>query len=175
MWERHGRFGKGKLLIGGTEARRGGTTPCFSAPRVPNGGRIFVPDFRPAHIRGNAFMSRTLLAGLAALALVGLASPAFAHAHLKAATPAAGGSVASAPSELDLDFSEDLNLKFSGVTVKGPDGAVETGAASLAKDNTRLVVPLKTPLAAGAYTVDWHALSADGHKTKGSYSFTVEP
>jgi len=120
-------------------------------------------------------MSRTLLSGVAALALVGLASPAFAHAHLKAATPAAGGSVASAPSELDLDFSEDLNLKFSGVTVKGPDGAVETGAASLAKDNTRLVVPLKAPLAAGAYTVDWHALSADGHKTKGSYSFTVKP
>jgi len=125
---------------------------------------------------GNVLMSRTLLSGLAVLALVGLASPAFAHAHLKAATPAAGGSVATAPSELDLDFSEDLNLKFSGVAVKRADGAsVETGAASLAKDNTRLVVPLKAPLAPGVYAVEWHALSADGHKTKGSYHFTVEP
>jgi methionine-rich copper-binding protein CopC len=110
------------------------------------------------------------------MALLGLASPAFAHAHLKAATPAVDGSVTAAPSELDLDFSEDLNLKFSGVAVKGSDGAaVETGVASLAKDDTRLVVPLKRPLAAGTYTVDWHALSADGHKTKGSYSFSVEP
>jgi methionine-rich copper-binding protein CopC len=121
-------------------------------------------------------MSKTLLSSLAAMALIGLSSPAFAHAHLKAATPAAGSSIATTPQELDLDFSEDLNLKFSGVTVKGPNGAaVETGDASLARENTRLVVPLTKPLGEGAYTVDWHALSADGHKTKGSYSFTVQP
>ncbi len=30
-----------------------------------------------------------------------------------------------------------------------------------------LVVPLDGPLGAGAYTVDWHSLSTDGHKTSG--------
>lgn len=121
-------------------------------------------------------MLRISIASLAAAALIGLSTPAFAHAHLKAATPAAGSSIAATPQELDLDFSEDLNLKFSGVSVTGPNGAaVETGDAILARENTRLVVPLPKPLSAGTYNVDWHALSADGHKTKGSYSFTVNP
>jgi len=35
-------------------------------------------------------------------------------------------------------------------------------------------VPLKTPLAAGDYQVNWHVLSVDGHKTQGSYRFSVK-
>jgi methionine-rich copper-binding protein CopC len=29
------------------------------------------------------------------------------------------------------------------------------------------------PLVAGKYTVQWHAMSADGHETDGRYTFTV--
>jgi len=120
----------------------------------------------------------TLLAtaGAAVLAFVALDGQAFAHAHLKSATPAVDGTVATAPTELDLNFSEDLNLKFSGVKVTGPDkSAVATGNAMLMNNNTTLMVPLTGTLKAGAYKVDWHALSADGHKTHGSYKFTVKP
>lgn len=113
---------------------------------------------------------------LAALGLVAAAAPAFAHAHLKSATPPIDGT-ASSPSELDLMFSEGLNLKFTGVKVMGPDKkAVATGDAALgAGGDTTLVVPVSAPLAPGTYTVDWHALSADGHKTNGHYKFTVSP
>jgi methionine-rich copper-binding protein CopC len=38
-----------------------------------------------------------------------------------------------------------------------------------------LVVPLAQTLTAGTYTVAWHTLSTDGHKTQGSYRFIVEP
>ncbi|MDU5691430.1 MAG: copper resistance protein CopC, partial [Citrobacter freundii] len=29
-------------------------------------------------------------------------------------------------------------------------------------------------LEAGKYTVDWHVVSVDGHKTKGQYTFSVK-
>jgi copper resistance protein C len=106
-----------------------------------------------------------------------ISAPALAHAHLESATPAVNGTVAIAPSELDLTFSEGVNPKFTGAKVTGPGkAAVVTGAARLrAGGDTTLVVPISAPLAAGTYKVDWHALATDGHKTTGSYSFTVKP
>jgi len=119
--------------------------------------------------------ARTLM--LAGLGLVAVSAPAFAHAHLKSATPAVNGTVATAPTELDLKFSEGLSLKFTGVKVTGPaKAAVATGDAALgAGDDTTLVVPVSDTLAPGSYAVAWHALSTDGHKTSGTYKFTVKP
>jgi methionine-rich copper-binding protein CopC len=106
-----------------------------------------------------------------------LCDQAIAHAHLASANPAVDGAVAVSPAELDLKFSEAVNLKFSGVKVAGPDKAtVATGDASLAQgDESMLVVPVSPALSAGAYTVDWHVLSKDGHKSHGTYKFTVKP
>jgi methionine-rich copper-binding protein CopC len=119
-------------------------------------------------------LPRTLaIASLAGLALTG---QAWAHAHLTSATPAAGATVAAAPTELDLTFSEDVNLKFTGVKVTGPGKAsVKTGEPMLMGGKTTVMVPIAGTLAAGVYTVAWHALAADGHKTSGTYSFTIKP
>jgi methionine-rich copper-binding protein CopC len=78
-----------------------------------------------------------------------------------------------APTELRLKFSEGLEIKFTTVKVTGPGKkAIETGPAKLdPSDNTVLIVPLKAALPDGKYTVDWQAVSIDGHKTKGSYGF----
>jgi len=113
---------------------------------------------------------------IAAFISVGFAGQALAHAHLQSAVPAADGAVSTSPPELDLTFSEGLNLKFSGVKVFGPDkAAVATGDAKLKPgDNTTLILPVSGTLAPGAYTVEWHVLSSDGHKTSGSYTFTVK-
>lgn len=118
---------------------------------------------------------RTL--ALVALSFVAATTSAFAHAHLKASTPASGSTVATPPTDLNLTFSEGLNLKFTGVKITGSDkSAVPTGDARLgANDDTTLIVPVTGTLAAGTYKVNWHALSSDGHKTSGSYSFTVKP
>ena len=113
---------------------------------------------------------------LAAALLLGSIAAASAHAHLKIATPAPDSTVAALPTELRLGFTEGVNLKFTGVAVTGPAGAVPTGAAALAPgDNKILIVPVSGPLAPGSYKVDWHALATDGHKTDGSYGFTVKP
>ena len=114
--------------------------------------------------------------GLAAILALGLAGQAFAHAHLKSATPADNSTVKSSPSELDLTFTEGLNLKFSGIKVTGPGKtAVKLGDSMLMQNDTVLMVPVSETLSAGTYTVEWHALSTDGHKTNGSYTFTVKP
>lgn len=105
------------------------------------------------------------------------AGSALAHAHLKSATPAVNSTVSVSPTELELAFSEGVNLKFSGVKLTGPDKkAFGTGEPKLgAGGDTVLVVPITAPLAAGSYRVEWRALANDGHKTTGSYSFSVKP
>lgn len=109
------------------------------------------------------------------LAILAMSGTAFAHAHLKSAAPAIGGKAATSPSEIDLHFSEGVNLHFTGISLKGLSGqTIATDKAALkAGDDETLIVPLSKSLKAGRYTVSWHALSKDGHKTKGTYHFTV--
>lgn len=110
-----------------------------------------------------------------ALASIALAGQAFAHAHLQSSTPADKAAVVS-PGEIDLTFTEELNLKFSGVTLTGPDkGEVKLGDGMLEEGDKVLMVPVSDKLAPGSYTVDWHVLSTDGHKTSGTFTFTVNP
>jgi copper resistance protein C len=127
------------------------------------------------HARFLKTLRRPLVVAAVLLA-VGSTGQALAHAKMTTEVPAANASVTPAPTQLTLKFSEELELKLSGITLTGPDKkAVALGTASLdPKDAATLVVPVSATLAAGKYTVEWHALSKDGHKTKGSYSFTVK-
>jgi methionine-rich copper-binding protein CopC len=121
---------------------------------------------------------KSIIGGFAALALVALPNVAFAHAHLESALPAADSTVhAPLPDELRLDFTEAPELAFTKVTLAGPDGsAVETGPLSAdPADATMLIVPLTGELPNGAVTVTWKAVAGDGHKSEGSYTFTVAP
>jgi methionine-rich copper-binding protein CopC len=127
--------------------------------------------------RKAADMRQTIrLLALAGALAFGFAGAAFAHAHLTKSTPAAGSTLAAAPNEIDLTFSEDVNLKFTGIRLTGADGKdVAIGAGSLKDKDTTLMVPLTGMLGPGTCTVDWHALSKDGHKTSGTFTFTVQP
>ncbi|HDR2612181.1 TPA: CopC domain-containing protein YobA [Enterobacter ludwigii] len=116
----------------------------------------------------------------AAGALVFLAScvmspSVLAHAHLKQQTPAAD-SLVTAPRTLTLTFSEGIEPGFSGVVVTNAQKqTIRTGAVKRdEKDKTQLNVPLERELTPGTYQVDWHVVSVDGHKTKGSYHFSVK-
>ncbi|HBU6129563.1 MULTISPECIES: CopC domain-containing protein YobA [Enterobacter] len=121
-----------------------------------------------------------LSASRAVCALVFLASTVIspsvlAHAHLKQQSPAADSQVAP-PQVLTLNFSEGIEPGFSGVVVTDAQKQViKTGTASRdEKNKAQLTVPLEQTLAPGAYRVDWHVVSVDGHKTKGSYHFSVK-
>ena len=122
-------------------------------------------------------MSKTSSMAVFALFATSLiATSANAHPKLTSATPPADLSTSSSPTEIKLTFSEGVIPKFSGLNLKDQSGkTIATGpAATDPNDKKQLVVPLKAPLAAGGYTVNWHVVSEDTHRAQGKYSFRVE-
>lgn len=117
----------------------------------------------------------TISLGTALLAVGLMTWPASAHPQLKSASPAANEPITGSPTRIELNFSEGLIEKFSGLELKDEHGkTIATGAAATdPKDKKRLVVPLPAPLGPGRYTVDWHVVSEDTHRVKGQYSFSV--
>ncbi len=119
-------------------------------------------------------MKLNLIAAGAALALVGMATEASAHAHLLTSNPAANAAV-PAPKQLTLKFSEKLQPKFSGLSVTMPqmNNMAAPVKVAVSKDGKSLVATPTAPLSAGVYKVAWHAVTADTHRVQGAYSFTV--
>lgn len=116
------------------------------------------------------------LTALTLLASFGAATSALAHAHLQSQVPAANSTVTS-PNELRLNFSEGVEDKFSKVILTTDTGKpVSLKSVTTAADDKKiLIVTPATPLAGGQYTVEWHAVSVDTHKSDGSYTFKVSP
>src|ERR1700730_2097307 len=109
---------------------------------------------------------------LVSLHLVALAPVAArAHAFLDHASPLVGSTVATAPHEVVLTFTQNLEQAFSTAQVTDSSGArVDQGKAQVS-GNT-MTVGLKA-LGPGSYKVRWHALSVDTHTTEGAFTFTV--
>lgn len=105
-----------------------------------------------------------------------VAPAAWAHAHLTHQYPAANAAVEAALQVITLNFSEGIEPGFSGVTLTGAkQEIIKTQKAKRnEQDEKQLIVPLDQPMTPGTYTVDWHVVSVDGHKTKGQYTFSVK-
>ena len=99
--------------------------------------------------------------------------PVLAHAMLDHASPRVGNTVASAPKEVVLWFTQKLEPAFSSVEVRNEQGlSMNAGKATVVGDRTQLRVPVK-PLPPGTYRVIWRVLSVDTHRTQGDFSFRV--
>lgn len=122
------------------------------------------------------FILPRILSAAAFFAAISVSPAVLAHAHLKTQYPAADAAITAAPQALTLDFSEGIEPNFSGVKITGPQEAlVKTGVAKRnEKDSKQLIVPIEESLKPGEYLVDWHVVSVDGHKTKGTYHFFVK-
>jgi len=122
-------------------------------------------------------ISRRVLPTLLALTTtLAFSSAALAHAHLKHQFPAADAAVSESPKALTLSFSEGVEQNFSKVMLTGPSNQlVATGKPTRSgSDDKQLEVPIEAPLKAGHYQVQWQVVSVDGHKTKGSWAFSVK-
>lgn len=109
-----------------------------------------------------------------AVALVALALPAAAGAHavLLATEPAADTVVPDPPSIVELTFSEPINQVGATAILYGPDGRqYQLGDPMV--DGATLFVPPAGDLPDGTSTVVWGAISADGHRIAGAFSFSV--
>lgn len=97
-----------------------------------------------------------------------------AHAKLSRSEPAAASTLRSAPGEVRLWFTENLEAAFSSAhlldgerrRVDGAEGKVDgTNGALL-----RMTLPA---LGAGSYTVVYRVVSIDSHVTAGELSFNI--
>jgi methionine-rich copper-binding protein CopC len=98
---------------------------------------------------------------------------ASAHSFPESETPSAGQRVASAPSEITIDFDAPIEKLFAKLEVVGADGKNDaTGAAQVSDDGRRLSVKV-SGLKPGDYTVKWAVVCIDTHHTEGSYTFSI--
>ena len=117
------------------------------------------------------------IALFAALSLcLAAAGHAEAHAMLRKAVPGVGSTLAGAPPEITLDFTEALEPHFTTVVVQDAQGnTVDAGDKHLGDGNPKRVIVGLKPLPAGTYKVIWHATSVDTHRSEGAFEFTVRP
>ncbi|GLY64132.1 copper resistance CopC family protein [Amycolatopsis taiwanensis] len=110
---------------------------------------------------------------LAALAMLGLATPALAHDVLLSTDPVKDASMETGPAKITLTFNApvqggDLNQ----IAVTGPNGT-QWAEGSVSIDGNMVSAPVRPLGPAGVYTVGYRILSADGHPVQGQYTFTL--
>jgi copper resistance protein C len=116
-------------------------------------------------------MRRSSLAGIIPLLLLLATSEASAHAFLDHAEPRVGNTVASAPHEVTLWFTQKLEPAFSTITVTNAAGQrVDSGKPRVS--GNQMSVSLRSG-STGTYHVNWRVLSVDTHTTEGNFTFLV--
>ena len=113
--------------------------------------------------------TKITFAAMVGVAALFAATQASAHAHLEMSNLAANATV-TAPKQIMLQFSETLQPKFSSFDVS-MGGAPVPMKAKVSK--AMMMATPEKPLAAGAYAVKWHAVTADTHRMEGTFNFTV--
>jgi len=120
------------------------------------------------------FCRPALCALAVSAAALAVASTAYAHARPTVLEPAPNAEVA-APSQLTIHFSEPLEASFSKIAVSdASDKAATAEAAQVDAHDSKTIHVALQPLTPGRYTVKWTAVATDGHRTQGTYAFTVK-
>jgi hypothetical protein len=112
---------------------------------------------------------------LAAALILAWQSSAWAHAFLDHADPKVGGTITHSPAEIKVWFTQSLESAFSTLQVQDASGhEVDKKDAHLHdKDKSLFKVTLPS-LPSGTYTVIWHVVSVDTHRTQGRFKFTIK-
>ncbi|MET9226339.1 copper resistance CopC family protein [Lentzea sp. NPDC003310] len=111
---------------------------------------------------------------LALLAATAVAVPAQAHAELKSSTPAAGAALDAPPKQVELVFSEAIQLPDGdAVTITAADGAKLPVTQVQAVDRTITAIVDTATAKSGAHTITWAAKSDDGDTITGKIAFTM--
>ncbi|MFZ2227498.1 MAG: copper resistance protein CopC [Candidatus Nanopelagicaceae bacterium] len=124
-------------------------------------------------------MKRSRATLLVVLALwIGLPlQSAFAHAGLISSTPGSGARLTALPSEVKLEFGENLltlgDAQTNVLVVKDPDG-VQISKSDFLILGRFLSVSLNPSNKGGTFTVDWRIVSEDGHPVEGTFQFSVK-
>lgn len=103
------------------------------------------------------------------------ASVAHAHAKIASTEPKADSELSSPPKEIRLHFNEALEGAFSKIElVDAKKAAVTLPKAAVDKGDPKTMFTAVPALAPGQYSVRWTAMTHDGHKVKGQFSFRIK-
>ncbi|HEY1661204.1 MAG TPA: copper resistance CopC family protein [Verrucomicrobiae bacterium] len=112
---------------------------------------------------------------LAIVLFLTMPSHAWAHAFLDHADPKVGSTVTHSPAEVKAWFTQELEPVFSSLQVQDANGnEVDKKDAHLDDKDKQLMIVSLPALPPGTYTVIWHAVSVDTHRTQGSFKFTLK-
>ncbi len=124
----------------------------------------------PVAVRARAWV--VVLGLLALTAFVASAPAASAHAKLVSISPADGSTVATAPEQVVITFSEELLATSVRIEVHDGEGVPVADGAPVV-EGAVATQPLVDGLAAGGYSVSYRVVSKDGHPVSGSTTFTA--
>jgi methionine-rich copper-binding protein CopC len=121
-------------------------------------------------------------AAIVAMAIALSGTPQIAHAHtsLVSSDPAAGSTVTSWPTEISLEFDEELisigDEKSNFIVVNNGVGD-QISSDNEVISGSKITVSLDPNTIEGPVLVYYRVISADGHPVEGEYTFTfgVEP
>lgn len=112
---------------------------------------------------------------LAVILFLAIQSPAWAHAFLDRADPKVGSTITNSPPVIKIWFTQQLEPVFSTVVVQDAQGKqVDKKVLHLDNKDKTLVIVSVPKLPDGTYTVIWHAVSVDTHRTQGTFKFTIK-
>lgn len=123
-------------------------------------------SFRRARMTGAALTALTLTAFLGTV-------PAYAHDSVASTSPSDGATVTTNPGKVSITLTQAPDTKLPGsnvIKVTAPDGhVVSTGDITAEGPTLSIAADIDHP---GKHTVDWRAVSADGHPIEGTFAFT---
>mgnify|MGYP001818531240 FL=1 len=113
--------------------------------------------------------------GAVLIGVLGVSSgTVLAHAELISSTPANQAILGASPDEILLRFTEDVDPVGQAILlVDGEGDPVPLGPISQAGGDDTISVDVPGTIAEGTYVVGWQAVSADSHKIRGAFTFSV--
>ena len=120
-------------------------------------------------------LSLVLVLCIAILIAFGAIHTSFGHAFVINSNPSQSESIARSPQQIDVFFSEPVDLRYSHLKVLDSNGKqVDKGDVRyLQNDESKLTVSIP-PLKDGTYTVSTNVLSqTDGHVTDNAFVFAI--
>src|SRR5665213_829890 len=107
----------------------------------------------------------------AVAALIAPASAA-AHATLIGTTPADGAVLDRAPQSVRVQFDDPVHVASGNAAVSNANNSSVLGGAPRTVGHA-VILPLRTGLADGSYSVRWSIVSDDGHRQQGVLAFAI--
>ena len=114
----------------------------------------------------------TGIALAASVTVLGPAAPALAHDQLLSSEPAEAAELIASPTEITLEFSNDVLTVGAVILLVDQDGR-DWIAGETELDGPVVSAPIDGELPDGVYEARWRVVSSDGHPISGIVPFTV--